>query len=199
MKILAFTDLHSSKTALRILRKKSRKADVLACAGDFTYFEQGMRKVLEALDSFGKTIVLVNGNHESPEKTRKECQRLKNTKYIHKAILTIGEYAFIGHGGEGFALRSREFEQFHRKTGEKLRKLRKEGKKIIFITHQPPHNTKLDYIWAHHGNKSYRKFIDKEKPILAICGHLHETQGKHDITGRTVIINPGPRGVMVEV
>ena len=199
MKILAFADIHSSRTALSILRKKSRKADMLVCAGDFTYFENGIRKVLEALDSFGKKIVLVNGNNESPGKTRKECQRLKNTKYIHKAILTIGDYAFIGHGGEGFALKSREFEQFHRKTSEKLRKLRKEGKKIIFISHQPPHNTRLDYIWAHHGNKSYRKFIDKEKPELAISGHLHETQGKYDTIGKTVVINPGARGVIVEV
>ena len=53
---------------------------------------------------------------------------------------------------------------------------------------------------GHHGNKSIRKFIDQKKPLLNICGHLHETEGKKQVINKkTLTINPGPDGVILEV
>lgn len=193
MKILAFSDVHNNEKALKALEKKSRHADLLICAGDFTYFEEGLAKVLRKINSFGKKTILVHGNHEEPDRVRKACSTLKNIVYVHRKAHRHGGYTFVGHGGEGFALESRDFEGFAKKL--KLGK----GEKIIFVTHQPPHKTKLDFIWASHGNKSYRKFIAKKKPVLAVCGHLHETAGMKDRIGKTLIINPGDRGMIVEI
>src|SRR3989338_2088533 len=193
MRILAFSDVHNSESALRAIEKKAKKADLLACAGDFTYFEEGMARVLRRLNSFGKTVVLVHGNHEEPGNVKKLCSSLKNINFVHKKTLRINGYAFVGHGGEGFALESKAFERFASRL--KFRK----GERIVLVTHQPPHKTKLDFIWAHHGNKSYRKFIAKQKPVLAICGHLHETAVMEDKLGRTRLINPGDKGMIVEI
>ena len=193
MKILAFSDVHGSTTSLRILGKKAKKADVLICAGDFTRFEENMGKVLKTLNSFGKKVMLVHGNHESPGKVAKMAKNLKNMKYVHKKTFSLGEYVFVGHGGEGFALSSPDFEKYAAKLSFKKKD------KVVLINHQPPYKTKLDYIWAHHGNKSYRKFILKVKPVLAVCGHLHETAGMEDKLNRTRLINPGDRGILIEV
>ena len=76
----------------------------------------------------------------------------------------------------------------------------RKGKKVILITHGPPHGTKLDFLsMGHVGSKSYRNWIKKEQPILALSGHLHETFGKKDKIGKTLVINVGPEGMVFKV
>ncbi|MDO8517339.1 MAG: metallophosphoesterase family protein [Nanoarchaeota archaeon] len=40
------------------------------------------------------------------------------------------------------------------------------------------------------GVSSYNRAIEKFKPVLVICGHMHENQGSCNI-GKTIIVNPG--------
>ncbi len=202
LRILAFSDLHGNERHMKALANKAKKADIIICAGDFTVFENKILQIMRKLDAIGKPVMLVNGNHEEPMLVAEICRKLKNVMQLHGKIHTdkrFPGYAFVGHGGEGFDLASEDFEQFYRKNLARLKQLRKENKKIVFITHQPPHKTKLDFIWDHHGNKSYAKFDKKMQPALHVCGHLHETQGKRDKIGKTLIINPGPKGQVVEV
>jgi Icc-related predicted phosphoesterase len=51
----------------------------------------------------------------------------------------------------------------------------------------------------HVGNKDFRSFIERIKPNLVICGHIHETAEKKDKIGKTIVINPGWEGVVVEL
>ena len=103
----------------------------------------------------------------------------------------------MGYGCGGFSLVDREFD----KTAVKFRKIIKmnEDKKIILVTHAPPYKTRLDKLGIHCGNKSIRKFIDKNKIDLVICGHLHENFGKEDKINKTRLINPGPFGKILTV
>ena len=202
LRILAFSDLHGSEKALAAIAKKAKKADLLVCAGDFTVFEHNILRIMRKLDAIGKPVMLVNGNHEDDMLVAEICKTLKNVKFVHRKVYCGSEfphYASVGHGGEGFDTVSEDFERFARGISFRLQQLRKKGKKAIFVTHQPPHNTKVDYIWNHHGNKSYTKFVKKIQPLLHVCGHLHETQGKKDRIGKTLVINPGPKGTVVEV
>lgn len=197
LRALAFSDLHGSEKALKLLAKKAEKADLIICAGDFTVFENNILRIMRKLDSIGKPVMLVHGNHEDAMFVAEICKRLKNVKFVHRKVYGNNEfqnYVFIGHGGEGFDHVSEDFERFSASAMKKIKLLKKQGKKIIFVTHQPPHNTKVDYIWAHHGNKSYTRFVKKVQPLLHVCGHLHETQGKKDRIGKTLVINPGPTG-----
>lgn len=193
MKLLCFSDIHGSTAALNAVKKKAKKADLLVCAGDFTVFEEGMEMVLQKLNEMGKKVLLIPGNHEDPKLLRQVCKLFDNIIYIHKKTYTKDSYFFIGHGGGGFSPVDKEFESWSKKI--RIPK----GKKAIFVTHAPPYNTKLDFIWEHRGNKSYRKFIAKRQPILAVSGHFHETQGKEDKIKKTRLINPGPKGKIVQI
>ncbi len=202
LRILAFSDLHGNEAAMKALARKAKKADVIICAGDFTVFENNILRIMRMLDGFGKHVLLVNGNHEDETLVTEICNRLSNLKNLNKRMLLDKNFpnlVFVGHGGEGFDLVSRDFENFARKAIPRIKKLKKEGREVIFVTHQPPHNTKLDYIWAHHGNKSYSRFDREVQPLLHVCGHLHETQGKHDRIKKTLIINPGPKGEVIKI
>ncbi|MBI2664171.1 metallophosphoesterase family protein [Candidatus Woesearchaeota archaeon] len=193
MKLLVFSDVHGDMKAVEALRKKARKADIVVCAGDFTFFENKMATVLGKLNSFGKKVLLVHGNHENAKNVARTAKGLKNISFIHKRVEQINGHVFVGHGGEGFSSESRDFDSFASKL--KFSK----ADRIILVTHQPAHGTEVDFIWDHHGNKSYRKFIAKHRPLLAACGHLHETQGMEDRIGRTRVINPGPKGAIIEL
>ena len=193
MKLLLFSDVHNDEKKLLKLKKKCGKADFAICAGDFTRFGTGMDKMLRLMNSFEKPVLLVHGNHENPSDLKLKCKNKKNIIYIHKKTYKTGDYRFVGHGGEGFTLKSEDFEKFSKKLSFK------KGEKLILVTHQPPYKTKLDHIWDHHGNKSYKDFINKSKPVLAVCGHLHETAGMAVKIGRTIVANPGPDGMIKEV
>ena len=45
----------------------------------------------------------------------------------------------------------------------------------------------------HAGLKLYRDVILKYKPLLHVCGHIHEAQGKAKI-GKTIVVNAGYGG-----
>ena len=68
------------------------------------------------------------------------------------------------------------------------------------MTHQPPYKTKLDKLQSGYaGNSSLRKLIEKTQPKLNICGHLHENENKQDKIKSTLIINPGNKGIVIEI
>ncbi len=196
MKILAFVDTHGMKSAFDEILKKSKDADVLVCAGDFTRWGESTEKWIQFLETTGKPLILIHGNHESDREVAAACKKYKFCVYLHRAAYEMGEYLFFGFGGGGFSERNIEFERVAKQVEKDAK-----GKKLILITHGPPYGTSLDLIdnMRHSGCKSIRKFIEEAKPMACICGHIHETAGSTDLIGKTFIINPGPRGAMLKV
>lgn len=197
MKILIFTDTHSSDEALETIKKKAKKADLVICGGDITIFGYEQNKSLRFLNKIGKKVLIVHGNHEDKNKFKKACERLKNVEYIHNKIYTIDDVSIIGYGDGGFSFRDAEF---MKKVHSLIKKVPK-GNKLILMSHGPPYNTNLDKLFSgeHCGSKDIRKFITKYKPKICITGHIHECENKKDKIGKTDIINPGAFGVMLDV
>ncbi|MDI6737952.1 MAG: metallophosphoesterase [Nanoarchaeota archaeon] len=196
MKILAFVDTHGIKKAFEELLKKAKDADLLVCAGDFTNWGSDTEKWIQFLEKAGKPLILTYGNHESEREVAEVCKKHKFCIYLHRAAYEYGDYIFFGFGGGGFSERNPEFERI----GERVKKDIK-GKKLILITHGPPYGTTLDYLPSteHRGCRSIRKFIEEAKPMLCVCGHIHETAGNTDMIEKTFVINPGPFGAMLKV
>ena len=201
MKILAFTDIHGSKLALKRIGQKIKKQnpDLLVCAGDVSVFEQGILGIFRGLNKIGKKIVIIHGNHEESGTFIKLSRQFRNIVFIHKNHHIENGVLFLGFGGGGFSATDREFERI---AHGKFRKIigNNKDKKIILITHAPPYGTRLDKIGRNHcSNKSITSFLKKNKIDYLICGHLHENFGKEDRIKQTVIMNPGPFGKIVEV
>ncbi|MBI2557845.1 metallophosphoesterase [Candidatus Woesearchaeota archaeon] len=200
MKILAFTDIHGSLSALKRIRQKVKfqNPDLLVCAGDISLFERGLVNILRKLNKFNKKTIIIHGNHEDDSLFAKYSKSFKNIIFVHKKHFLEQNVLFLGYGGGGFALVDREFERFSARFKDLIKN--NLDKKIVFLTHAPPYKTKLDKIMQGHcGNKSFRNFVEKTKVDLMICGHLHENFGKGDKINKTKIINPGPFGKIIEV
>lgn len=195
MKILAFVDLHGSIKKLKELKNKAKNADIIVCAGDITIFGTEQDQIMTQLNNTGKKVLLIHGNHEMEEETKALCTLFPNLEFIHEKTYEFQNHTFIGWGGGGFSLIDKEFEKFTNKIKKKIK-----GKKIVLITHAPPYNTKVDYLYKQHaGNKSIRKFIETNQPKLVVCGHLHETANKKDKIKKTLIINPGAEGTILKI
>src|SRR3989344_4274956 len=100
MKILAFTDIHGSMSALRRLkqRAKAQNPDLLVCAGDVSIFENRIMGILRKLNQFNKKIIMIHGNHENGSTFNKYSKSLKNIAFIHKGYFVQNNALFIGFG-----------------------------------------------------------------------------------------------------
>lgn len=200
MRILAFVDLHCSEKALRMLRSKVKKEKpgIICCSGDISIVDRGTKLIARELNSMGKQVLIIPGNHEDETNLEKICMDYDNLYYLHKKYLTNNGVIFVGYGTGGFSKVDNSFKPI----GENFSRLIKQNKdkKSVLLVHAPPYNTKLDNIMGSScGNKSFRDFIVKNAPSLVICGHLHENAGKEDYIGETRIINPGPDGMIIKL
>jgi len=197
MKILAFSDLHGNKSALKRLKSKAKGVDIIVSTGDITWFGRDVDFILKELNKLGKILLMIHGNHEMEEELKRKVSKLEFVKFIHNGSFREDKTVFFGYGGGGFSVRNRALE----KVIKKFRKTLKKDDKIVFITHVPPWNTKCDIIpgYGHVGSKSVRKFIEELNPVYNINGHLHETFSKKDKIKDTIVINPGPEGKILRV
>lgn len=96
-----------------------------------------------------------------------------------------------------FSKNIRDYKRYEKKLNKLFRKHK--NKKIIFISHNCPYMTKLDKLskkahklvrGKHYGDILAKETIKKHQPLLSICGHMHENQGKTKV-GKTLVVNPG--------
>jgi len=196
MKILAFSDTHSDASAVSRLasRAKSEGVDVLLCAGDISEFGENIRALFKILD-IGLPMIYIPGNHE--DEGADMSKGFKYVKNIHKKSLVIGNVLFLGCGGGGF---SKYFTPFERLIPAFKQAVAKHSGPAILVTHAPPYKTKLDAMGRMDvGAEPIRRFISDIQPSYAISGHIHENASKKDKIGKTILINPGKNGVVIEV
>ncbi len=211
MKILAFTDIHGSvkdhgytspHEMIRYLDNlkhviKSKKIGLVICTGDFTLFGDHIELFLKKIASLGTEVIIIHGNHEDELDVRILSKKYPNIDFLHKKMKRVGDYVFIGYGGGGFSRKDPEFVSSMKKITERLNK----NDKIILLTHGPPYGTKIDYRpgYGHVGSLDYREFIEKHNVVLALAGHIHEGFGKQQKVGKTLVLNPGPKGKIIEL
>jgi Icc-related predicted phosphoesterase len=197
MKIFAFTDIHEDMQLLARIKRviEKEKVDLAVCTGDFTVFSNGTKMMMEAMDKLGVPLVLIPGNHEDEDEIETLLPRFKNIHYAHERVVDVKGLRFIGFGGRGFRRHEPDLEVLERKHAKDF-----DGR-TIFLCHAPPYGTALDEVdegW-HVGNETLTELIRRRKPMLVLCGHIHECFHAHDEVAGTPVINPGPDGEIIEV
>jgi len=201
-KILFCADIHGSKSALKILKKKSENVDLIVCAGDFTNFEEHMHSILKKFDSFKKKVLVIHGNHEFKEDLEEVCKKSKNLIFIHEKFYKFHNIVFYGYGGGGFQLKEQLLNELIPEIKNKFKEYNSKNKNIIkiIVFHGPPYGTMLDIVeyGAHVGSKTKMKLVNKVKPNIVIAGHIHETNYQRETKGKTFFLNPGPKGRIIK-
>lgn len=192
MNFLVISDIHGNVEVLDKLDEEFKKADAVLFAGDFAecFKTETAKPVLNALIKKHDTIYAVLGNCDEPDFADELDAEDINTE---RTVIFQDGLAFAGSGGgtvfTGKTPNEREeadlISDFNVAISEKLDNL-------IIISHNPPKDTKCDAVNAdlHAGSAAFRQFIEENKPVAVITGHIHEGRAIDNI-GDTVIINPG--------
>lgn len=201
MKILAAGDLHGdAQLAKRLAEKaKKEKVDLVILAGDLTYADTSTRGMISPFAKEKKKVLIIPGNHETVATTDFLVQLYPNLKSLHGYSVRKGDVGIFGCGGANiglFRLNEEEIYNLLKKGFEGI----KDAKKKVMVTHVHPSETlmgKLTTIFS--GSASVRKAIEKFKPDIALCSHVHEAEGIEEKIGKTKVINVGRKGKIIEI
>ncbi len=199
MKILAVADIHGSEEHLAKLGKlvKKHEPEFIIFAGDLSNFGKDLDKLAKKLD-FGVPVLMIHGNHESAEDIVGLSKKFNFITPLHGGVFEKDGVKILGCGGGGL---SRRHEDFERMKGFFRREIEDHEGKLILVTHAVPRRTKIDEasFGNYIGDDGIKEFMQEHKPDLLICGHIHETSGMSQQIGKTLVINPGPQGSIIDI
>lgn len=195
MKLLLFSDLHCDAGKAKQLVELSRDVDMVVGAGDFGNLRRGLDRSIDVLQSIDKPAVLVPGNSESDAELRDACRQWPSAHVLHGSGVTIEGVGFFGIGGgipvTPFGSWSFDF------TEEQAAKLLIDcPQECVLVTHSPPKGAvDVSSRGVSLGSVTVRHVIQSHSPRLVVCGHIHESSGKHEFIGSTPVVNAGPDGI----
>jgi Icc-related predicted phosphoesterase len=199
MRILAFSDLHRDRAASQRIVELSRQVDVVVGAGDYATVRRGLQSVIEILSAIERPTVLVCGNSEDDRELREACRDWSSAHVLHGDGVEIDGVPFFGLGGAvpitpfgawSFDLSEQEAEAL----------LSDCPSGCVLISHSPPKGlVDVSSNGISLGSFAVLRAIESKEPRLVICGHIHESSGKKVTHGKTVVLNAGPGGTIVEI
>ncbi len=196
MRLLLFSDLHCDIIAARKLVERSRDVELLVGAGDFGTMRRGVEQTVGALASIRKPAVLVPGNSESDEELRAACRHWPSAHVLHGSQVAIDGIDFFGLGG-GVPVTpfgSWSFDLTEQRAETLLADC---PPGCVLVSHSPPKGT-LDVASAGRslGSVALRAAIERVRPGLVVCGHIHACAGQTAMIGSAPVVNAGPAGVV---
>jgi Icc-related predicted phosphoesterase len=198
MKLLLFSDLHSDLAAAADLVRQTHAVDAVVCAGDLCNAHLRLDRIIEVLKAIDRPTVLVAGNNETTAELRESCADLPHFRVLHGDGTTLLGVPVWGVGGgipvTPFGAWSYDLAE---DQAEPLLAGCPSGG--ILVTHSPPFGV-LDVAsnGKHLGSVSIRSTIERCRPRLAVCGHVHASGGRTAKLNDTTVINAGPAGVIWE-
>lgn len=197
MRVLIFSDIHSDLTALR--RLIGTEADRYIAAGDLVSWGKGLDRCGEILKEKAGRVWVLPGNHESAEQIASFCAKFGLTNF-HDKLIEAGGRQFGGLGYSSPTPFNTPGEYSEEELEQRLKKFSR-IENLVMTCHAPPHDSDLDRIreGVHGGSRSVRQFIEAAQPEYFFCGHIHEAEGREIRMGKTVAVNVGKRGYLLEL
>lgn len=178
MRLFLVSDIHMECKRLGQLIDRAGAVDRIVCAGDLTNF--GSRADAKAVTDRLRyqPLLTIPGNLDTLA-VEEYLEELGCS--IHGKRRVENGWTFVGFGG-GQAGYVGDLVYTEDAVAAALEPLLKktEPTKTILVTHQPPHDTKLDRVGGNTpcGSTAIRRLIEQYRPAYQICGHIHESWGE---------------------
>ncbi len=161
-------------------QKKVSDTDIVILAGDYSWAMRLEEVVpdFEILNKLKGIKIIIRGNHDfwwsSISRVREKLP--PNTYALQNDAIKIGEYIFCGNRGwnipegkfntaENKKIYARELERL-KLSLQSAKKLQTENEKIIYITHYPPFNNKIE-------PSEFTKMLEEYQVYKVVFAHLH--------------------------
>ena len=141
---------------------------------------------------------MIPGNHETVATADFLAQQYSAIN-LHGYSIKLGDVGLFGCGGANiglFQLTEKEIYDLLQKSHEKI----KDSKKKVMVTHVHPSGTIIEKFTSFFpGSDGLRKAVEKFKPDLLLCSHVHEAEGIEEMLGKTKVINVGKKGKIIKI
>lgn len=199
MRILACSDIHTSRPHAEQIVAHAERADVVVVAGDLANQHHGLEPTVRVLKAISKPCVLVPGNNERPDALAAACEGWASAHVLHGEAATIEGVAFFGLGA-GVPVTPFGSWSFDLTEAQAATLLQACPDGAVIVSHSPPHGV-LDVTsrGSHAGSKAVREAMERVRCPLLVCGHIHDSGGQLERLGETMVVNAGPAGFIVDL
>lgn len=200
MKILAAGDIHGDTKKAYDLAKRAEqeKVDLVILCGDLTMAERSTENIVGPFIKRNKKVLLIPGNHETVA-TADFLAELYNATNLHGYSVKHKDIGLFGCGSANiglFKLNEEEIFSLLKQGHDKI----KGSKKTIMVTHVHPEGTLMGKLTKYFpGSTGVTKAINKFKPDVLLCSHVHEAEGMEEKIGKTKVINVGREGKIINI
>ncbi|MEM0493155.1 MAG: metallophosphoesterase [Candidatus Thermoplasmatota archaeon] len=184
MRIYASADIHGAQHRINIILKNVQiyRPDIVIICGDITQFGPS-DLAINLLNQIPVKTLAIHGNIDPRDVT----QAISNSKAvnIHLRQIVINGKKFLGIGGDITG----ELSEYRIENDRSILLSDAIDTNTIVISHIPPYGTQDKvFIGRHIGSRELLKIVQVNKPMLVLCGHVHEDPGVTRVD-QTIIVN----------
>ena len=183
-------------------KAEKEKVDLVILAGDLTESEQSTDYLIGPFLNKKKRVLFLPGNHESFSTADFLAELYKPyAKNLHSYSMRSKdkELGIFGVGGANIGIHSLTEKQLFDNLKKSFKDV-KDLKKKIMVSHVHPSGTKMEkFTSIFPGSPGVKKAVEKFKPDLLLCSHVHEADGIEEKIGKTKVINVGKKGKIIKV
>jgi Icc-related predicted phosphoesterase len=204
LKILAASDIHGDVSLIKKLADQAEKenVDLVVLCGDLTMHESSTDNIIGPFAAKHKKVLLIPGNHETVATADFLADVYEPfARNIHGYSVRYKDVGIFGAGGATNVgptppIDEGEMYDLLKKGFDKIKYL----KKRIMVTHIHPTDTKMEKLSRFvPGSDAVRRAVEKFKPDILLCGHVHEAEGLEEKIGGTRVINVGRKGKIIRL
>jgi uncharacterized protein len=193
-KLLCITDIHNHLDSFQRILNHAGPTDMILLGGDLTNFgtPADVERIVQIAQSTNLPVLAVAGNCDSAQ---------VDLRLAELGVSVAGRGVVINDIGiHGLSAAPPWHRGMYAFTEEEAVMLLQEGysqvtdaRWHVVLSHVPPHDIKLDrtHFFQHVGSTALRQFVERTRPALVVCGHLHESRGV-DMLGPSIVVNCGP-------
>ncbi len=200
LRILAAGDIHGDSILANKLAERAEKEniDLVILCGDLTFQEQSTDDIIGPFVKKHKKVLLIPGNHETVA-TADFLAEVYGVKNIHGYSVKYKDIGIFGAGGANIGIHQLSEKEIYDLLEQGFKKIKYLEKKIM-VTHVHPSGTKMEkFTKFFPGSDGVKRAIDKFKPDIMLCSHVHEAEGIEEKIGNTRVVNVGRKGKVIEL
>jgi Icc-related predicted phosphoesterase len=199
MRILGAGDFHGDISIAKKLSEKAaeEKVDLVILCGDLMD-DDSAENILEPFRKKNIRMLLISGNHESVS-AADFLAYVNKARHMHGYSVRYDDVGIFGCGSANIGIHGISEKEIL-DTLEKGHRYLADVKKKIMMTHVHPSGSIMEKLSNFvPGSIGVREAIEKFRPDILFCSHVHEAEGLEEHIGTTLVINVGAKGKIIDL